>query len=272
MRYPAIAAAFYNTPHAVTPEKLEEVRAYLEGRFRGDFAAWDEDGPRNPAAGPRETGPARAGGGPFGASPAASLAGRSWRGVHPPRLPLRAAGAGGWAHRTVPGEGLRCRVGPGAQLGPPGWAHQASTGRPRSLRLCMARRMAPGMLRRSRHRALQVDMPARPCTARTGRRSSTARAGGRATTGSRRVRQGGSGMRASPAQGEVPKGRVREKRHVVPPRAACGPRGPCGPYPGSCRDRGADVNVPPCFVGDKGSVRGVGFMLRFIWGLHSSCT
>lgn len=35
MRYPAIAAAFYNTPHAITIEKLAEVQAFLEGKFRG---------------------------------------------------------------------------------------------------------------------------------------------------------------------------------------------------------------------------------------------
>lgn len=53
MRYPAIAAAFYNTPHAVTPEKLEEVRAYLEGRFQVQPGAWDDDRPE-PRSGPRD--------------------------------------------------------------------------------------------------------------------------------------------------------------------------------------------------------------------------
>lgn len=49
MRYPAIAAAFYNTPHAITVEKLAEVQAFLEGKFRGVESA----GPRV-NAGPRD--------------------------------------------------------------------------------------------------------------------------------------------------------------------------------------------------------------------------
>lgn len=52
MRYPAIASAFYNTPHAITVDKLEEIRAFLDGKFHAPRAFDDE--PR-PKAGPRDT-------------------------------------------------------------------------------------------------------------------------------------------------------------------------------------------------------------------------
>lgn len=62
MRYPAIAAAFYNTPHAITPEKLGEIRAFLEGKFAlpgsiedARAGAFNEDRPPpGPTAGPRD--------------------------------------------------------------------------------------------------------------------------------------------------------------------------------------------------------------------------
>ncbi len=41
MKYPAIAAAFYNTPHAITPEKLAEIGAFLTPRIFEDVRAFD---------------------------------------------------------------------------------------------------------------------------------------------------------------------------------------------------------------------------------------
>ena len=51
MKYPAIAAAFYNTPHAITPEKLAEIGAFLTPKMMGEARAFDDDFPK---AGPRE--------------------------------------------------------------------------------------------------------------------------------------------------------------------------------------------------------------------------
>lgn len=35
MKYPAIAASFYNTPHAITAEKLAEIEGFVAGKCRG---------------------------------------------------------------------------------------------------------------------------------------------------------------------------------------------------------------------------------------------
>jgi ClpP class serine protease len=56
VKYHAVSAAFYNTPHAVTPEKLAEVRAFLERKFelpraQDRFDDAQEDGT---IAGPRD--------------------------------------------------------------------------------------------------------------------------------------------------------------------------------------------------------------------------
>ncbi len=55
MRYPAIAAAFYNTPHAITPQKLAEIEAFLSGKFRAGPSVFDDsDDAVKPYAGPRD--------------------------------------------------------------------------------------------------------------------------------------------------------------------------------------------------------------------------
>jgi signal peptide peptidase SppA len=52
MKYPAIHAAFFNTPHLITAEKLAEIELFLRSKFHP--GAWDDEGDRRPAAGPRD--------------------------------------------------------------------------------------------------------------------------------------------------------------------------------------------------------------------------
>lgn len=56
MKYPAIAAAFFNTPHAIAAEKLAEIELFLRSKIHGEPLAWDDEGDRrhSPNAGPRD--------------------------------------------------------------------------------------------------------------------------------------------------------------------------------------------------------------------------